>query len=297
MNAADREALLMSWTKPSSDSEKDKQERAERMVKQAVRAHEPLADAGVVVFTKGSYANETNVKSDSDVDIAVKCTKLFYWEDHTPDAHTPGSGYTGEWTPSKLRAELTAALKEMFGDEIDTSGSTAIHIAEMSSRVSIDVVPCFDFKHYFSETSWREGTKVFRSDNRSSIVNYPDQQLVNGRTKNKLTNYNYKKLVRILKRVENALAENGLHDELPSYFIECLGYNVPNEVLGRATWTDRVRGALAHIYNSLEGGEPSEGRWLEVNECKYLFHSDQKWSRGDGRSFALAAWQYLELSE
>ena len=297
MNVTDREILLMSWTKPSSDSERDKQERAERMVKQAVHAHAPLADAGIVVFTKGSYANETNVKSDSDVDIAVKCTKLFYWEDHTPDAHTPVSRYSGEWTPARLRTELIAALREKFRDEVDASGSTAIHIAATSSRVNIDVVPCFNFRHYFSDTSWHEGTKVFKRDNTSSLVNYPDQQLANGRTKNNLTNYNYKKLVRILKRVENALAQNELHDELPSYFMECLGYNVPNDVLERVTWTDRVRGSLAHIYTALEGDEPSGDRWLEVNECKYLFHSGQKWRRSDGRSFALAAWRYLELDE
>ena len=37
------EDMLSNWTKPSSESEQDKQERTERMIRQAVSAHEPFA--------------------------------------------------------------------------------------------------------------------------------------------------------------------------------------------------------------------------------------------------------------
>lgn len=292
------EDQLASWTGPSSSSEKDKQERAERMVRQAVRAHDGFADGGIQVFAKGSYANETNVRSDSDVDIAVKCTKVMYWEDHKTNAHTPGPGYDGIWTPSYLRSELVTALEAKFPGEVDTSGSTAIHIAATSSRVDIDVVPCFDFRHYFSDTSWRDGSKVFKKTG-GSLVNYSDQQLTNGRAKNVATNYNYKKSVRIIKRLENAMVSAGESDELASYFIECLVYNVPNTILTRSTWTGTVRGILSHMWTELDGAEPTDGseRWLEVNECKYLFNNKQSWSRADARAFAKAAWNYLELGE
>ncbi len=87
---------------------------------------------------------------------------------------------------------------------------------------------------------------------------------------------------------------------MPSYFIECLVYNCPNTILNRSTWVDTITGVLGHIWNELQGdSEPDDedARWLEVNECKYLFHSAQKWSRKDGRDFAYAAWNYLEFGQ
>jgi hypothetical protein len=39
MTATDRNALLSQWIKPSNESEQDRQERAERMIRDAVNAH------------------------------------------------------------------------------------------------------------------------------------------------------------------------------------------------------------------------------------------------------------------
>ncbi|MCH7388141.1 hypothetical protein MMO39_12650 [Acinetobacter modestus] len=75
------EVTLSNWTLPSSDNEKEKQERAERMIRQAIDAHEVFQNCSLKVYAKGSYANNTNVRSDSDVDIAVECTDAIYWEE------------------------------------------------------------------------------------------------------------------------------------------------------------------------------------------------------------------------
>ena len=138
----------------------------------------------------------------------------------------------------------------------------------------------------------RLGTKIFKTDG-SSIINHPAQQLENGTAKNKQTGYAYKKGARLLKRIENAMAGDGTFSELPSFFIECLAFNCPDPVFDRSTWTDRLRGMLFHIWDQLQGDEPATGRWVEANDCFYLFHSDQKWSREDGRDFAKAAWNYF----
>jgi hypothetical protein len=111
--------------------------------------------------------------------------------------------------------------------------------------------------------------------------------------KNKDTKLSFKKAVRILKRVENAMVVAEKHREVPSYFIECLVYNCPNSILNRSTWIETIKGVLGTIWNELEGDEPSDSRWMEVNGIKYLFHSSQKWTRQDGRDFAYAAWNYL----
>lgn len=201
--------------------------------------------------------------------------------------------YKGSWTPQKLRSELGAALSAKFPGQVDASGTTALEIKSSTARVDADVVPCFSYRYYVSSGS-RPGTKIFTTTGRS-IVNYPSQQLDNGRAKNVRTGTSFKKAVRVLKRVENAMLDAGAHGEVPSYFIECLAYNCPDSTFAGATWTAITRGMLVHIWNALQGEEPTDAgrRWLEVNECFYLFHGGQKWSRANGRDFAQAAWTFL----
>lgn len=291
------EEKLAGWTARSSDFEQDKQERAERMVREAIRDHSAFDGVGISIFAKGSYANNTNVRSDSDVDVAVECTEACYWDEASQGVHPPSSSYTGIWTPAKLRSELNQALLAKFPGQVDSSGSIALRVNANTSRVDADVVPCFTYRYYFSSTYYRQGTRVFRKDG-TYLENYPQQQLDNGIVKNRATGRSYKRAVRILKRVENALVGANLHKELPSYFMECLTYNCPNGILLRSTWTQIIKGLLAHIYRELDGPEPSDEskRWLEVNKIKYLFHWSQPWTRADGRSFAQAAWDYLEFS-
>lgn len=176
---------------------------------------------------------------------------------------------------------------------MDSTGSTAIQISSSSARVDADVVPCFSFRRYMKNGT-RDGTKIFKK-NGDSIVNYPVQQLENGIAKNNRTSRSYKRCARLLKRVENVMAESGKFRELPSFFIECLVYNCPDEVFTQQTWTAHLRGMLVYIFNELQGDEPEndDNRWLEANECFYLFHPGQEWSRDDGRDFTYAAWNYF----
>lgn len=294
------EQQLAAWTGPSSDTEQDKQDRTERMVREAVENHEAFDDCSLLIYPKGSYANQTNVRSDSDVDIVVQCREVIYFEEAEPGTRNEGgTPYTGPWTPAKLRSELTAALQAKFPGQVDTSGSTSIVVRSSSARVDADVVPCFDYLFYPRYGAPREGTRVFKRVS-GFMENYPVQHLANGKTKDQGTSGSFKKATRILKRVENLMVEAGAHREVPSYFVECLVYNCPNSILLRSSWVDTMKGVLVHIWDELQGDEEPDAeskRWLEVNECKYLFHSAQKWSRKDGRDLAHAAWNYLGFGE
>ena len=288
------EEKLSGWTGPSSSTEQDKQVRTKRMIQEAVKDHAAFDNYKINVYTKGSYANGTNVRTDSDVDIAVQCGESIYWNEETPGLRKLGKSYAGIWTPAKLRSELKTALEAKFPGQVDDSGSTAFRIECSTARVEADVVPCFDYHYYFNSGSHHQGAKVFKK-NGTSLENYPQQQLDRGTAKNGATSLRYKKAVRIMKRLENAMVATDAHCEVPSFFVECLVYNCPNTVLERPTWTEVVRGIIVHIWEGLEGSEPSTNseRWLEVSECKYLFHSAQAWDRQGGRDFAQAAWTYL----
>lgn len=291
------EETLSGWTGPSSASEQEKQERTERMIREAIAEHDGFDGYrnDFSIYAKGSYANNTNVKSDSDVDVVVECTDCCYWEEHDPakGGHPGGSPYAGPWTPDKLREEIAAALEKKFPGSV-TAGSTAFEVDASSARVNADVVPSFQYKLYFADGSYRQGTKVFKKDG-SSIVNYPKLQLELGKAKNVRTNGYYKKTVRILKRLENELVSNGLTEEIASYLLECLIYNCPEEYFSRTTWRGTMQGCLADIYNHTLKAEPDDNRWLEANGAKYLFHPSQKWTRAQVHQFASDAWNYMEF--
>jgi hypothetical protein len=290
------EEQLGRWTGPSSPTEKEKQDRTERMIREAIDAHDAFSGVSLTIYAKGSYANNTNVKADSDVDIAVECQEVVYYRDRDPNADHSGVPYAGIWTPQHLRSEIESALRAKFPGSVDTTGSTALRVNSNTARVDADVVPCFRYVEYFANGQTREGARVFKNDH-TFTDNYSKLQLLHGTQKNTRTNHYYKKAVRILKRLENVLVVAGLAEEMPSYLMECLIYNCPDEYFLRSTWRSVMQGCLADIYNYTMTAEPSEesDRWMEVNEVKFLFHSSQKWTREDVHAFASAAWEYMEF--
>ena len=72
MDVVERQAVIRRWVLPSSDHEKEKQDRALRMVKSAIDGWPAFKGVSYRIYAKGSYANNTNVRLDSDVDIAVQ---------------------------------------------------------------------------------------------------------------------------------------------------------------------------------------------------------------------------------
>ncbi|MET9267017.1 hypothetical protein [Amycolatopsis sp. NPDC004079] len=293
------------YRKPSSDNEKDKQDRAERMVRGAVGKWADENDIDVRYLQKGSYANNTNVRLDSDVDVAVIHKGFHYYDDSDllEADKVNGSGVSiKNFGGSTFRASLGAFLKTHFGSACDNSGKTAIELAENAGRVKADIVPSFEYRKYYYDSAWNVqyhlGTKVFRLDG-TSVVNYPEQQLANGREKNNQTGGRYKDAVRILKNVENDLVNAGLIEALPSYFMECLMYIVPNLYFGDKGSTPLVTdfcNATAYVFGKVKDDETGEGLF-EPNGIKPLFSSSQPWTLADARGLILQAWSYYSLGE
>lgn len=291
MNKTDRRALLSLWTQPSSSTEQDRQNRAERMIRNAIEAHAAFADTDYCIYAKGSYANNTNVRIDSDVDIVVECQECIYYDYGSGVTPSLGvsSAYSGQWTPTRWRAEVAAAIINHFGKSgVDGSGAVALVVSEVpGSRPSTDVVPSFTFRRYWSSDRARYsvGSKVFTTSG-AQIVNWPQQQLENGREKNDQTGRRYKNYVRALKNAENYLAGDGTITMKPSYLMECLVWNVDNETLCVGDLDDGFRDTLLWLWQHLEMYVQKE--WLEPNMRKYLFGAKQKWTVEDAKDLVLA---------
>jgi predicted nucleotidyltransferase len=75
--ARDWETWLRNSIGPASATEEADRDRTERRIRDAIMRDTRLA-GNVRVFVTGSYANNTNVRADSDVDIAVEWTRWSY---------------------------------------------------------------------------------------------------------------------------------------------------------------------------------------------------------------------------
>lgn len=254
---------------------------------------------------KGSYKNNTNVRADSDVDIAVVHEGFRYFNDSAlreGDKIVRHPITCKRYAGAALRDELEKALSSAYGSDCDTSGSTAIEIAENSGRVKVDVVPSFHHRKYYYDTQgnvrYFAGTTTLRTTG-EWVINYPEQQYANGVAKNNAerTGKRYKQMVRILKRVENDLVAAEQIEALPSYFMECLVYCVPDNLFnhqGATPLTDDITAVVKHIWNKTKPSGDAQN-WYEPNGIKPLFSDGQKWSMEDAHQLTLKAWHHLGL--
>jgi hypothetical protein len=285
---------FQTWAQAPSETERDRCENAERVVRKAIEASPALKDRTVVVFPQGSYRNRTNVRQDSDVDICVMCRdSMFFTLPDNMTADDLGISTPASYFYAQFKNDVGAALASYLGAAAVTRGSKAFDIHENSYRVDADVVACFEMHRYSQDGSSIEGT-AFIPDAGTRIENWPQQHYDNGVAKNEATGRAFKAGVRILKSLRNEMADEGVAEvkPIPSYLIECLMWNVPDEGFKHDTYGADLRYALRHLFDSTKTEEACR-EWGEVNELKYLFRSAQPWTREQAHNFVVAAWNYV----
>lgn len=303
--ARDWEATFSGWTGPASDSEQDRYERTREEINEALASSSALHGYSFEVHAKGSYPNFTNVVADSDVDVAAELTVLYGYQ-MTHEAQEQGltlgdvggTPYTGTYDLPKFKNDVEAALVRKFGAALVHRGNKAIHLRKSSSSLAADVVPCTTHKSFYSRSGQHQGITLQNDQHlNEDIVNYPKQHLKAGTHKNERTQKRYKRVVRILKHLENEMVNKGVISVVPSFLIESAVFNVPdNDFNGPSTWLGRVQNAIVHIYNGTETDAcMGSDDWMEANGIKYLFHRDQNWTHQQAREFAFQAWTYADF--
>jgi hypothetical protein len=290
------EDVFTSWSAGPSQTENDKCQNAETAVRKAIAASQALSSRTVEVFTQGSYRNRTNARFDSDVDVCVRSMDVFFSDLTDGITRSEASISDAAYTYSQFKNEVEAALRAHFGTGAVTRGSKAFDIHENTYRIDADVVPTFEHRRYVRGSSgiyYLSGTEL-RPDSGGRIINWPTQNYENGVVKNNRTARHFKRVVRILKRLRNEMADKGssVATATPSYLVECLVWNVPDDLFDLGSYRADVRAALAHLFNNTrDDATPAE--WGEVNELKYLFRPNQPWTRQSAHAFIDAAWDYI----
>ena len=294
----DWETVFGAWGTPPSTTELTKCENAERAIRKAIDASAKLSSKSIETFVQGSYANRTNIRQDSDIDICVLCTDTFF-PDYSMSQGLSNSVFgfrDAQYRYVDFKNDVEAALRAFFGASSITRGIKAFDVHANTYRLDADVVPCFEHRRFMGapQSNWYISGTQFFPDGGGKIINWPGQNYRNGVDKNDATGRHFKPIIRILKRLRNEMAANGyeIAGRIPSYLIECLVWNVPNGGFGDAQYRSDVRYVLAYLWNQTRTDDTCS-EWGEINELKYLFRASQPWRRDQVNSFLRAAWNYI----
>ena len=189
-------------------------------IKTALESHRFPPSMRFSVYLQGSYPNHTNIRGDSDVDVVVETDSVFYHNVPADRKREFGLVIPGSFTWYEFRDEVRRALSQYYGERTVVQGNKSIKVAGYGNRLNADVVPCTEYRRYLSPGRYAQGITFFTRTG-VQIINYPKSHLENGSAKNKLCGGRYKPTIRVFKNARNKAA-----NDFPSYFLECLLYNV-----------------------------------------------------------------------
>lgn len=251
-------------------------------------------------FLQGSYGNDTNVYSDSDVDVVMRLDSVFYYDlsrmtESERTAYEKNFG-DGQYSIGQFKIEVLGWLKKNYGESVKP-GKKALFIPGSGNRRDTDVLVCAQFRRYHkfagpNDQKYDEGICFFLPDN-TRIENFPKQHSTNCTEKHKATNQWFKPTVRMFKNMRNRMIERGELAEgvAPSYYLEGMLYNVPADKFGSSyqdtfancyNWivqTDSTKLVCANYMHWLVR-DNQHTSWPVANFNAYLTAAKKLWEKG-----------------
>jgi len=256
----------------------------------------PYANRSCDSFLQGSYANDTNVYGDSDVDVVLRTRAVYYYDTENLSPHDKVNFDRGfskaTYQLSDFKTEVIAWLQRQYGNAVKI-GPKAITISGNGTRRDADVVVTAEFRRYRNflndnNQDYEEGICFFLPDG-TRIENFPKQHSENCTTRHKSANFWFKPTVRTFKNLRNAMIADGMIDDklAPSYFIEGLHYNVPADRFGGSFTAN-----FADTLNWLVQADRS--KFVCANDLFYLFndYSRVTWTAAKCTAFLNATVKY-----
>jgi len=244
------------------------------------------------IYLQGSYRNSTNIYGNSDVDIIVETSNVFYG-DASGLSDEKKQIYDSLRSPSQYtwaiyKKEVLDTLIIFFGEDNVEIGNKSIKIN--TGDYEADVVPCIQYRKYidygYSQDSQKyiEGMKFFTTKENREVINYPKRHYSFGTEKNQQTREMYKKTVRVFKNIKIRLVNSGKIEKgnAPSYFVENILYNVPNEQYVNNNFSQTV----LNILKWLGDNRNNMSTFICQNQIIYLFGTaEEQWEQDNARKF------------
>ncbi len=257
----------------------------------------------VEVFLQGSYGNDTNIYGDSDVDIVVQLHEPWYRNiSHLTSQETvlyEASVINATYRWENFYNDVVETLRQHYGRHLVDTAGKAIKVLPGSGRLGADVVAALDHRVYFSFQNHAVNSKIvgiqfcIPAEEDRIVINYPTQQKANNKKKHQATSEWYKPTVRIFKNMRNYLIEQRVisEDTAPSYFVEGLIYNVPNNCFG-SSYQLTVQETLRWLIN-----DAVFSQFRCQNERLLLFGSSpEQWSEPNAQRFVMSCVDFWNAS-
>lgn len=239
------------------------------------------------IYLQGSYKNSTNIRGNSDVDIVVELSSVFYSnkEQLPADQLAEFNAYyeTGKHKLADFKKVVLETLIGNYGEGNVKEGNKSIVIKGNEGRLNADVICCASYREYksFSRSNphdYTEGITFWHKNNNQQIRNFPKQHYDNGVSKNQSSGLNYKSIIRIIKNMNTKLVElTRIADNLaPSYYVECMLYNVPSGSFNQTYYQDVIGIILDYLATQSDSGKLND--FICQNGKRYLFRGiDPYW--------------------
>jgi hypothetical protein len=253
----------------------------------------PYAGKDYDVFLQGSYCNDTNIYTESDVDIVIRLNDCFQSDlsELTPDDKTAWTNAHSDatYTHVEFKRDVLSVLEEEFGDDV-APGDKAIMVEATDNRRKADIITAIEFRRYYKfKTLPNQNYDVgicFYDSQGTQIANYPEQHSENLTNKHQSTGNWLKPMIRILKNLRTKLTDDEIIEGkiAPSYFLEGLLYNVPDE-----KFTTDYEECFINAINWIQG-EADKSKLVTANEQYYLLwdNSPTAWPKKNCETFVNA---------
>lgn len=315
-NRSEWEDRFLHWQRPASETEEQKIETASSRVRQALANSSFLKSRNWSIVPQGSYHNNTNVRTDSDVDLCVCLDDIYHFDSAPHNYPMQELGLVPlDFTFGSYKEHIAQCMRDEFGAGAVTVGGKAVHLnKDHATHISVDVVPAYTYRRYGARQTvlgdppvLQTGVAICTSEGEWR-TNFPRQHYLNGCAKTENTGRRYKRVVRILKRIRNHIRDNSFANQdikrasgsAASFLIESLVYNCPDHVFGNNVIYDDVVAVLKYLDSSFGGTGLAQTMlglgcygFKEVNGIKDLFRQDQAWTVQDAHAFVLGARLYM----
>ncbi|MHB8276682.1 MAG: nucleotidyltransferase domain-containing protein [Candidatus Humimicrobiaceae bacterium] len=246
-------------------------------IRNAINSNRELSDKYFYeVYLQGSYKNDTNIRGDSDVDVVVQLDSIFYnnLNELQKKQLSLSSAYYGL---DEFRTDILKVLKYYYGITSIIEGNTSIKLKENDSRLPADIIISCKYRNYRSvnHADFDEGMCFWTQNDYRQIINFPKAHFDNGVNKHQDSGKLYKPAVRMFKNMRSIIPR----DETPSYFLECMLYNVPYSEFAKC-----YQDSFCNIVNWLNKAELNN--FVCQNEHLKLFGpTPEQWEENQAKEY------------
>lgn len=286
------EDQLIRW---SNQGGTDNSIAAHNSIRNALEANDSgLNRPDFEIYLQGSYRNSTNIRADSDVDLVVQYNKYFRRDltrlSPVEVQRYEASHHNVDYGPVNWRSDVEKALRKKFPGRVQLGGGKAFHVVTGPGNMTADVLPALLHKQYtyfesVDDEGFDPGIKFADSAGKITL-NYPKLHIENGEAKNSefQTDGQYKPSVRMFKNARKCATDRNLllDGAAPSYFVECLLFNVLD-----GCFTASVQDTYAAVVNHL-CAKAIDGCDCQNGQLPLFGPDSTQWNTIDANAFVQA---------